>query len=322
MKEKRLLLLSSLFMFLYLLINVILIVVFKSVNDLYNYTDIIILSSGLIGIIYFLYLAISKTDLNKHRFFILVFSIIFFLYNIISGVLGFIVFSKTSKIGKRELPKLEIQHNYKWYVYLLDLIVCIGILFFLPESVGKIGTLASYIGMMLLNLYIFRKDLKRDFTEFRKYFREYNSVVLSTYIKGLVALFILSLSIRLYTGLNTPTNQESINLMLDSNFILTAFLAIIYAPFVEELLFRGVFRKFINNKWLYIFISGLLFGLAHVIDDFQSVSELLYVLVYGSLGCFLASLYYKTNNICTNMLMHIIQNTLSILAILLLKVLV
>ena len=37
MKEKRLLLLSSLFMFLYLLINVILIVVFKNVNDLYNY---------------------------------------------------------------------------------------------------------------------------------------------------------------------------------------------------------------------------------------------------------------------------------------------
>ena len=65
----------------------------------------------------------------------------------------------------------------------------------------------------------------------------------------------------------------------------------IYAPITEELMFRGIFRKFIKNKWLFIFISGLLFGAAHVLDDFQSIGELLYIFVYGSLGCFLAYVY-------------------------------
>ena len=322
-KEYKLLLTSSILMFIYVLINIVLMsflkgkfIVFESV------LDIAIISISFVGAIYFLILSIFKVDLKKHKLFIILFSIFFFLFNIISGVLGFIASNKIDKKEKRELPKLDILYSHKPFIYVLDFVICIGLIFFLPDSVGRVGGIISYIVMILLNIIVFYEDLKRDFKYFKEYFREYNILVFKTYLKSLVALFIISLAVRMYTGLSTSTNQESINIMFDSNMILTIFLAVIYAPFVEELLFRGIFRKFIKNKYVFIILSGFIFGLMHVIDDYQSIKELLYIFVYGSLGCFLANLYYNSNNIFTNMYMHFMQNSISVIALLLLKFLV
>ena len=99
------------------------------------------------------------------------------------------------------------------------------------------------------------------------------------------------------------------------------FLACIYAPITEELLFRGIFRKIFNNKWLFIILCVVTFGALHVVDDFKSIQELLYILVYSSLVIFLSTVYYKTNNLWTNILFHCIQNTLAILAMILLSLL-
>ena len=94
-------------------------------------------------------------------------------------------------------------------------------------------------------------------------------------------------------------------------------MALILAPFMEELLFRGIIRKVFNNGYLFIIISGLIFGILHVIDDFKSPKELLYILVYSVLGFFMAGVYKKTNNIFTNMLFHFTQNALAVLAMIL-----
>ena len=237
-----------------------------------------------------------------------------FFINIISGILGFIVYSKENKKNMRPLPTLEIEHNYKWYVYLGVFLVCMGIMFGLSRLFTKrIHSIGAYIFMLSMLIFIFRKDLKRDFSYFKKYFREYSSGVFKIYGISLLVLAILNISIRLYTGLDNPTNQSALNDMFKSVPIFVIILAVIYAPIAEELMFRGIFRKFINNKWLFILTSGILFGLAHVIDDFKNVKELLFILVYSSLGCFLSSLYYKTNNIFTNIMFHFIQNSLAVI---------
>ena len=161
--------------------------------------------------------------------------------------------------------------------------------------------------------------MSSDCKIFKEYFREYNILILKTWGKALVTIIIINLIIQIFTNESSATNQKNLQEMFNTLPIAVAALSIIYAPIVEESLFRGVIRKFINNKYLYIIFSGVLFGALHVIDDFQTVQELLYIFVYSALGMYLASLYYKTNNICTNMYMHFLQNTLSVVGMLLLK---
>ena len=86
----------------------------------------------------------------------------------------------------------------------------------------------------------------------------------------------------------------------------------VYAPFVEELTFRKSIRDVINNKWCYVLASGLLFGLLHIIGYIDSVSDLIYLIPYGSLGVCFALLYYKTNNIFSTIIVHSLHNSIAI----------
>lgn len=316
-KEKDLLLISSIFGILYVIFSIAISFASNNLfsdNMVLNIINISLYVLGLTSSIIFIYLSISKTKLDNKRGIIFFCSLILFFINIISGILGFIVYSKENKKNMRPLPTLEIEHNYKWYVYLGVFLVCMGIMFGLSRLFTKrIHSIGAYIFMLSMLIFIFRKDLKRDFSYFKKYFREYSSGVFKIYGISLLVLAILNISIRLYTGLDNPTNQSALNDMFKSVPIFVIILAVIYAPIAEELMFRGIFRKFINNKWLFILTSGILFGLAHVIDDFKNVKELLFILVYSSLGCFLSSLYYKTNNIFTNIMFHFIQNSLAVI---------
>ena len=273
-----------------------------------------------IGCTYFIVLYNSKIDLKKHKNFILFFSIIFFIIDIISGVLGYIVYKDLSDYKKRDLPVLEDVKGYNKYIYLIALAVCLIILFVISNYVKTlIGSILIYVSILFIMTFVYRKRLVRDFKKFKEYFREYNSLVLKTWGLSLLTLIFLSLIITFITNLDNATNQESLNEMFKKVPFLVAFLTMIYAPISEELMFRGVFKEFIKNKWAFILISGFVFGAVHVIDDFQSYSELLFILVYSSLGCYLAYLYQKTNNIFSNIYFHFLQNTLSILIMFLTK---
>ena len=319
-KNKKLLLISSILMFIFLISNIFITLLFGLGEGFIKIYNISMYSLSIIGIVIFIYYSFSKKNINRGlELFI---SIIFFLMNIISGILGFVYFKKTSTYKMRELPKLEIMHNHKKIVYILAFILSMGLMFIVPIFIeNKIVGIAIDVFIFLMMIILFFKDLKRDFKYFKEYFREYNSYVFKMFGISLAVMAVLSISIRLYTGIDTATNQSNLMDIFKSMPIYLFILACIYAPITEELLFRGTFRKIFNNKWLYIIICGVTFGALHVIDDFQSVKELLYILVYSSLGIFLSSVYYKTNNLFTNIYFHFIQNTLAVLAMLLLSLL-
>ena len=50
---------------------------------------------------------------------------------------------------------------------------------------------------------------------------------------------------------------------------------VVLAPILEETIFRGAIRKVMKNKKVFITVSGLLFGLMHVIDSVTFYVELL-----------------------------------------------
>ena len=97
----------------------------------------------------------------------------------------------------------------------------------------------------------------------------------------------------------------------------------IYAPFTEELIFRKSIKDMVISykdskitKYMYIVISGLIFGSLHVLGMATSILDYLYIIPYTSLGIAFASLYYKSDNIFSSMCMHRVHNTVAIILLL------
>lgn len=89
--------------------------------------------------------------------------------------------------------------------------------------------------------------------------------------------------------------------------------AVFYAPFIEELLFRGIIFRGLSKRYspgTAIFLSSLLFGIAHI-----SPLQSLHAFVLGALS---ACIYYKTDCIYYCILFHLISNAIVTLSTILL----
>ena len=100
---------------------------------------------------------------------------------------------------------------------------------------------------------------------------------------------------------------------------ITAPLAIIWAPIVEETLYRGCLRKIITNQTIFILVSGLIFGVAHTLSEDSLAHDFALAIPYSTLGFFLAYIYATTDNITNNIFVHAFHNVLGVLMIFLLK---
>ena len=98
------------------------------------------------------------------------------------------------------------------------------------------------------------------------------------------------------------------------------FSTVFYAPFVEEIVFRGVIRQFIKEKWgsaAGLLISSFLFGLAHVIADLLSGNwwNMVYILLYGIYGFWIGYGDEKSDTVCTGIVTHMCHNLLGTILI-------
>lgn len=284
--------------------------------------NVITIFLSVIGIVYECVLIFNKKiDLNKHKNGVLACSIYFLVVNIISGVIGFSVTKELNgnKKERRELPEIELKEYTNKYICLIAFIICLGILLFGSKIITKFWMLiVFYVVILSLMIGVFYKQLIHDFKIFKSYFKEYFVLILKTWGKALVLIMITTIIIQIITNTTQANNQIALQNSFNSNPVFIAILAMFYAPIAEELMFRGVFRKFIKNKKLFIIVSGVIFGLMHVIDDSKTLAEFSYVFVYSILGIYLAGIYAKTNNLCTNIFMHFMQNTLSVIGMILL----
>ena len=284
-------------------------------------TSIIETSLAAIGVIYeYILLVNKKIVLKKHKIGILICSIYFFALNIVSGVMGFSVVKELSdNKERRELPEIELKEYTNKYICLIAFIICLGILLFGGKIVTKFWMLVVfYVVILSLMVGVFYKQLIHDFKIFKSYFKEYFVLILKTWGKALVLVAIAAIIIYITTDKMKANNQIALQNSFNSNPVFIALLSMFYAPIAEELMFRGVLRKFIKNKKLFVIVSGVVFGLMHVIDDSKTLAEFSYVFVYSILGIYLAGIYARTNNLCTNIFMHFMQNTLSVIGMILL----
>lgn len=177
-----------------------------------------------------------------------------------------------------------------------------------PMIVKIIYVVVYELMMITVMLLIYNKMVKTDFIDMKKNHKKYYGTYFKYYLIAFGIMMISNLIIILLLNKDMATNETMIRETFQISPLYIYFSAIIFAPIVEEIVFRGCIKRIIPNKYLFILVSGLLFGFVHISSDIKSMSDLLYLIPYSSLGMAFAYVYYKTNNIFTSMGLHFMHN--------------
>ncbi|MCH5465614.1 CPBP family intramembrane glutamic endopeptidase [Levilactobacillus tujiorum] len=139
-------------------------------------------------------------------------------------------------------------------------------------------------------------------------------------VSQLIGFFLLMLAIQyswsiLITThiLPSPANQTAINQQVIQLPFWNLAYAVLLAPVIEELIFRGIFLNYFFSKntklmnFLGIFVSGLIFGFMHV-SSFTPT-----LIMYSALGWVLGYSYLHFRDIRYDMTLHFLNNALSLI---------
>jgi len=158
-----------------------------------------------------------------------------------------------------------------------------------------------FIGLLYL---FYKKKINKDFKDYIKDFWKNFEESFKYYFIGLIIMMISNVIITLFISGAIAGNEETVREMIDEVPLYMLFSVSIYAPFVEEIIFRHSIKDCVmchgNNKiskGIYIFISGFIFAFMHILGQVTSSLDYVYIIPYMSLGVAFAALYNKTNNI-------------------------
>lgn len=176
--------------------------------------------------------------------------------------------------------------------------------------VGKIIYMIAFeVFLMCLILFIFYPKLQKDWQDIKKNHMNYFSKYLKYWLVGLIIMMISNLCISIFSSNEIAANEQVIQDLFVISPIYVFFSTVIFAPIVEELVFRQGIRNIVTNDTLFILLSGLIFGGLHVISsDMGSLSELFYLIPYCTPGFIFAYILAKTDNIFVSMGLHFMHN--------------
>lgn len=176
--------------------------------------------------------------------------------------------------------------------------------------------------MLIASVYLTRDLLMRSIDELAEHPIKTFKVILTTFSFMLFSSFVLNYIISYFSGLGDSANQSYIiNLFKDYPYLIII-QALVYAPIVEEIMFRGLVFGSLSKKSipLAMIVSSLLFGLAHVYDSLLAgnFADLWFLPTYAMLGYFLNRAYLKSGTIVSSMALHFLNNALGLLTIMVL----
>jgi membrane protease YdiL (CAAX protease family) len=177
-----------------------------------------------------------------------------------------------------------------------------------------ISTFADVLLLIIL-LFVYRKELFKDFDIFWKNKKENVSTAFHFWAFGFALMIAFNVLINTFFHTDGANNENLVRTMLHAYPFIMGIDACILAPLTEEIVFRKTIKDIFSNRYLFIIVSTLLFGLAHVAYSATTLVDWLYLLPYCSLAACFAYAYHKTDTICTSMVMHFFHNTLAILTV-------
>ena len=163
---------------------------------------------------------------------------------------------------------------------------------------------AIIIGLIYRNKIIdcfknFKSDLKNN----------YKSILLVS-VSLLVIIFI-GTEILEHCFKMLPANELANRKLIRSNALILGLSSSLFTPFAEEFMFRLPYHK-ANTKFAFV-VYSIVFALAHI--TFVT-SDLIFIPFYLLLSISFGYSYYKTNNILMSIILHIINNSLCVMLIL------
>lgn len=179
----------------------------------------------------------------------------------------------------------------------------------LPSIPRQIISILITLIMPITMFIVYRKDLIKDFKKIKDNYRSYIEITVLAYTIGIILMAVSNLVIQLGFSQGIAANEQGVRDLLNKLPIYMTVSACLIGPFEEEMIFRKIFRDVISDKTLFIIISGLVFGLLHVVGVGSTLIEMLYFIPYGILGGTFAYIYAKTDNVWIPILVHIIHNT-------------
>lgn len=113
-------------------------------------------------------------------------------------------------------------------------------------------------------------------------------------------------------------NQQAIERsLLSSTGILMVLMTVLFAPVLEELVFRKSMFRFFKNPYVAMVVSSLVFGLIHVTSETNILDFITNLISYSASGFALGYVYIKNkNNVWSSILVHAVANAVSIIIIL------
>ena len=179
-------------------------------------------------------------------------------------------------------------------------------------------TVISYsisTAVTILILYsIFRNKIKKDIINFKDDFKNNlpHIIVIPAILIGLEIIASLILSkLGIYSS-NQLTGEDIIK---NSNFLIIFYTAIL-APIFEEMVFRLPYHYSSSNKILTYIVYSVVFALTHIMTV-DNLLSLIYIIPYLLLSFGIGYNFYKTDNIFMSTLVHIINNSIAVMLILL-----
>lgn len=186
-------------------------------------------------------------------------------------------------------------------------------------GINKYPTLIKLIIILIYDLFIlfslvciYLKTIQKDFKDFKTNFKYYFNNYFKYWFLNIGLMMISSSIVSMITQIDNSTNQEYVVKILENFPIYAIVSTVIIAPITEELIFRLNFRKIFKTDFLFIIMSGLIFGLMHL-SVATSLLEFLYIIPYSIPGFIFAYTLKKSNNIFVPISLHMLHNGIMML---------
>ena len=216
-------------------------------------------------------------------------------------------------------------------VYLISFAVLYGNVYGIDSLMNGTGFSSDFMNGLIVTelvskvlpiglcIYVFKKMFKADFLSFKQQWVKYLLIFVVSCITLLAANYLLSWLYELLKIEGSSANQEYIEDIFASNYKPIMFIiAVIIAPFFEELIFRKFLIGYLKGKtrlntfWIYT-IPAIIFAAIHIISN---PADIIFFPLYFALSLIITLAYkYSDDNLYVASGVHYFNNILSFFAV-------
>lgn len=197
------------------------------------------------------------------------------------------------------------------------LLLAQGFLYAIVFSLTKkesIAYLLTYLLFLIILVTSQHKKLIEDAKNIKTAIKGNIKKLLFSYIIFTILMYISNVILFHFLG-SIAENETSTRALLFESPLIMSLVFCLLGPILEELMFRYPYRDVLTNKYLKLGIYTLAFASLHIMPV-NNLTNLFYLIPYTFLSLSIGFAYFKTNNIYTSIFFHILNNTYSIILLL------